>query len=179
MKIKLLFNWHFWYEVRYKVKCFFNPKQEWLTNIIPDTHCDKVELIPRLLFKCLEHYVEVELKQYHSYGLGEYNWSDEVDAGFITQAKADDYVKRDEELLEAYRWIKNGRRDIDKQINEAYPETEFDEVFFEREDGNYDMVFSDERKEAYKEVSRLEALKLEKDMEAMQIIVKYHQRLWT
>ena len=162
----------------YKVKCFFKPKQEWLTDVIPDTYCDKVELIPRLLFKCLTHYVEVERQQPHVRSFG-YTWEEELEKGYISQEEVNKYQKVDEDLIKAYSWIKNGRRNIDKQIDEAYPETNFDEIFLKREDGDYEMVSSDERKEAYKEVNRLEAIKLKKDIEAMQIIVKYHQRLWT
>ena len=81
MKIKQLFYNHFWFDLYYKVKCFFKPKQEWLTDVIPDTHCDKVELIPRLLFKCLEHYVEVERKVEWVHDLG-YDWAEEVEQRF-------------------------------------------------------------------------------------------------
>ena len=178
MKIKLLFNWHFWYDLRYRVKCFFKPRQEWLTDVIPDTHCDKVELIPRMLFKCLVHYVEVEMRNDWTHDLG-HTYEEDLKLGYVSQEYVDRVMKTDKDLLKAYKWIKEGRVDLNQKIDDAYPETEFDDVFFEREDGNYDMVFSDERKEAYKEVDRLEAIKLKKDMEAMQIIVKYHQTLWT
>jgi hypothetical protein len=178
MKIKTLFYCQFWRDLHHKIKCLFNPRQEWLTDVIPDTYCDKAELIPRLLFKCLEHYVEVERQQPHVRSFG-YAWEEELEKGYISQEEVDRYQKVDKDLIKAYSWIKNGRRNIDKQIDEAYPETNFDEIFLKTEDGDYEMVSSDERKEAYKEVNRLEAIKLKKDIEAMQIIVKYHQRLWT
>ena len=178
MKIKLLFNWHFWYDLKCKIECFFKPRQEWLTDVIPDTYCDKAELIPRLLFKCLEHYVEVERQQPHVHSFG-YSWEEELEKGYISQEEVNKYQKVDKDLIKAYSWIKNGRPNIDKQIDEAYPDTEFDDVFFKREDGNYEMKLSDERKESYKEVNRLEEIKSNKDKEAMQIIVKHYVTLWT
>jgi len=178
MKIKQLFYCQFWHDAYYKIKCFFKPKQEWLTDVIPDTYCDKVELIPRLLFECLIHYVEVERQQPHARSFG-YSWEEELEKGYTSQEEVNRYQKVDKDLIKAYSWIKNGRANIDKQIDEAYPDTGFDDVFFKREDGNYEMVSSHERKEAYEEVNRLEEIKSNKDKEAMQIIVKYHQRLWT
>ena len=165
MKLKLLFNIHYWLELKYKVQCFFCPKQEWLTNVIPDTYCDKVELIPRVLFKCLEHYVEVERKVKWVHDLG-YDWAEEVEQRFVSQAYADEQMKIDKEILKAYNWIKTDRIEIDEQIDNAYPPIE-------------EMVTSDERTKCYDKVNKLEAIKVKKDSEAMRLIVKYHQRLWT
>ena len=181
MKLKPLFNSQYWWELKYKVQCFFYPKQEWLTNVIPDTFCDKVELIPQMLFKCLEHYVEVERKVKWVHDIG-YNWEEEVKLKFVSQAYADEQMKIDKELMKAYTWIKSGRNKIDKQIDAAYPPSEpFENLFSESrsEDGHYKLVVSDERAECYKEVSRLEAIKLKKDKECMRTIIKHHHRLWT
>jgi len=115
MKIKLLFNWHFWYDIKYKVECFFKPRQEWLTDVIPDTYCDKVELIPRLLFKCLEHYVEVECKQDHVHDL-DHDWSEQIKNKIVTQDYADRLMLRNSELLEAYEYITRGRPSLDERI---------------------------------------------------------------
>ncbi|NVM37764.1 MAG: hypothetical protein HWN81_19390 [Candidatus Lokiarchaeota archaeon] len=181
MKLKLLFNRHFWWDFKYRVQCFFKPKQKWLTEVIPDTFCDKVELIPRLLFKCLEHYVEVECKQDHIYDIG-YDWSEELKNGHVDQDYADDRMKRDKALLEAYNWIKVGRIEFDKQIDAAYPPSQNWDELFEKsatEDGYYELVVSDERSACYKEVFRLEKIKLDRDKECMHTIIKYHERLWT
>lgn len=184
MKLRLLKYPQFWWDTWYSVKCFFKPKQEWLHDVIPDTYCDKVELIPQLLFKCLEHYVEVELKSDHVADL-EYDWEYDVKKGHISQEYADNQIKRQKDILKAYKWIKTGRGELEKQINDAYPETdwrkEVDDVFIKSEEheGFYEMKISDERKACYKEVTRLESLKVKKDTEAMRIIVKHHQTLWT
>jgi hypothetical protein len=177
MKIKQLFYSHFWFDLYYKVKCFFKPKQEWLTDVIPDTYCDKVELIPRLLFKCLEHYVEVERKVEWVHDLG-YDWAEEIRLKFVSQSYADQQMKIDKEILKAYNWIKTGRIEIYEQIDNAYPPyTPIEEMFNESKtvDGHYELVTS----ECYEKVSKLEAIKVKKDTEAMRIIIKHYQTLWT
>ena len=185
MKLKLLLDRHFWWDLKYKIECFFNPEQEWLTEVIPDTYCDKVELIPRLLFKCLEHYVEVERKQEYIQDLG-YDWAEEVEKKFITQEQADTYIKRDKEVLKAYNWIKTGRVELEKQIDDAYPplgdwSEGLDDMYTESEEheGFYEMKISDERRACYREVARLEDLKLKKDKKCMRVIIKHYEHLWT
>ena len=181
IKFKLLLNKHFWLDLKYKIKCFFCPKQEWLTDVIPDTFCDKVELIPNLLFACLVDYIEVEKKKTYVNDIG-YDWAEELKDGFVTQTYVDAVNLRDEELMKAYDYIKRGRDVIQARIEWAYPPTQpFDELFTESRaaDGHYELVVSPERTECYKEVNRLEAIKLEKDKECMRIIVKHHHQLWT
>ena len=181
IKFKLLSNKHFWFDLKYKIKCFFYPKQEWLTNVVPDTFCDKVELIPKVLFACLVDYIEVEKKQYFVHDIG-YDWAEELKDGFVTQNYVDAVNLRDEELMKAYRYIKLDRDRLDLQIDEAYPPSlPFNELFTDSRlvEGHYELVVSPERTECYKEVNRLEAIKLEKDKECMRIIVKHHHQLWT
>lgn len=181
MKLKLLFNKHYWWDLQYKVKCFFYPKQEWLTGVIPDTYCDKVELIPRMLFKCLEHHVEVERKVNWVHDVG-YDWAEEVKLKFVSQSYADEQMKVDKELMKAYNWIKTGRDGIDEQIDAAYPPREPLETLFSKSetvDGHYEITVSPEQTACYKEVGRLEAIKLKKDKDCMRTIIKHHHRLWT
>ena len=181
MKIKQLFYIQFWYDLHYKVKCFFNPKQEWLTDVIPDTYCDKVELIPRLLFACLVDYVEVECKQDHVHDL-EHDWSEQIKNKIVTQDYVDRLMIRDSELLEAYEYIKRGRPSLDERIDAAYPkDLDFDSAFKLSGDSSqhYEYSPSKERSECYKEVNRLETIKHEKDKKYMRVIIKHHQSLWT
>lgn len=168
----------YWWELWYNVKCFFKPKQEWLTDVIPDTYCDKVELIPRVLFECLVHFVEVELKSDHVADL-EYDWAEDVKMGYITQEYADDQIKRQKDLLKAYKWITEGRLKIEEEIEQSYPSVDTDSMLIKREDGHYDMNVPDDVKECYDVINKLEATKIKKDTEAMRIIVKHHQTLWT
>ena len=169
---------YFWSDLYYKVRCFFKPKQEWLTDVIPDTYCDKVELIPRLLFKCLEHYVEVERKSEWVHDLG-YDWADEVKQRFVSQSYADEQMKIDKEILKAYNWIKTGRNEIDEQIDEAYPNINVDDMLVKRDDGHYDVSLTKDNESCYDKVNKLEVIKAKKDTEAMRIIVKHYQTLWT
>ena len=179
---KLLLNSHFWFELKDSISCFFKPKQEWLTEVIPDTWCDKVELVPRLLFTCLVHYIEVERKREWIYDV-DYDWSDELKKGQVSQDYVDSVQLRDKQLMKAYEYIKTGRKHMEDRIDAAYPPSQsWDEMFAKdgpKEDGYYELVVSDERLECYKEVHRLEAIKLEKDKECMRIIIKNHEHLWT
>ena len=102
MKLKLLLNRYFWFDLKYKIKCFFYPKQKWLTDVIPNTFCDKVELIPNLLFACLVDYIEVEKKQNFIRDVG-YDWAEELKDGFVTQTYVDAVNLREEELSWACR----------------------------------------------------------------------------
>jgi len=181
IKFKLLSHRHFWFDLKYKIKCFFYPKQEWLTDVIPNTFCDKVELIPNLLFACLVDYIEVEKKQNFIHDIG-YDWAEELKDGFVTQTYVDAVNLREEELMKAYDYIKRGRNAIQARIDAAYPpRRDLDEMFEKstKHEGYYELTVSPERTECYKEVNRLEAIKLEKDKECMRIIIKHHHQLWT
>ena len=181
MKLKLLLNKHSWFDLKYKIKCFFYPKQKWLTDVIPNTFCDKVELIPNLLFACLVDYIEVEKKQNFIRDVG-YDWAEELKDGFVTQTYVDAVNLREEELIKAYNYIKTGRDAIEEQINEAYPPREPLSKLFTKSktvDGHYELVVSAERTACYKEVNRLETIKIEKDKECMRTIIKHHHQLWT
>lgn len=180
MKIKKIFYSNFWWETWYNIKCFFKPKQEWLTDIIPDTHCDKVELIPSLLFKCLVQYVEVEMQNDWTHGIG-YTYEEELKLGYVTQEYVDHVMKIDKDLLKAYKWIVEGRVELKEKIDDAYPPSKsISDMFTKTEDGNYSMnPISEEDSACYAEVTRLEIILSDKDIEAMQIIVKHHNSLWT
>ena len=178
MKIKLLFNWHFWYDLKYKVKCFFKPRQEWLTDVIPDTYCDKVELIPRMLFKCLVHYVEVERQADHLFPL-DHDYTEDVREGRISPIEVDVNQKVDRDILKAYKWIVDGRPKLEEKIDNTYPSVDIDSMIVKREDGHFDMNIPDDVKACYSKINKLEALKIKKDTEAMRLIVKHHQSLWT
>lgn len=180
-KPRLLLNRHFWWDLKYNIKCFFNPKQKWLTDVIPKTFCDKVELIPCLLFKCLEHYVEVERKQGYIHDLG-YDWAEELKEGRVSQDYVDSVTSVDKELLDAYNWIKIGRVELEKRIDDAFPPMEhLDDIFkkSKTEEGYYEIHISEERKAAYKEVTRLENIKVDGDNECMHTIIKHRIKLWT
>lgn len=186
MKLKRLFNKFFWYDLQYKISGFFNPRQKWLTKQIPNTWCDKVELIPRTLFACLVHFVEEEN------GLRDkYDYTIDIEKGHIKQEHVDEIVARDSELRSVYTYITQERPSLEKQLEQSYPKPvgdkhDFDSIFEPCEDGSgYLKLASCEKRygmsfeEAYKEVNRIEALIADKNMWAMTTIVKYHEYLWT
>ena len=178
----LLFNSFYWWDFRYKLEAFFNPRQKWLTKTIPNTWCDKVTLIPHLLFSCLIHYVEDEK------GLQDHiDWTEDLEKGYISQEYVDSVKNTDNELREVYNYIKTERPELEKQHKNSYPtpsSKEINDLFVKVEDGNYTMrscedLYGMSYKEAYAETYRLEALIEEKDMWAMNTIIKHYQKMWT
>ena len=178
----LLFNSFYWWDLKYKIQAWFKPRQKWLTRTIPNTWCDKVALIPHLLFACLVHYVEEEK------GLqDETDWSDDLEKGYVSQEYVDNVKATDSELRAVYNYIKVERPDLEKQHDNSYPtrsSAEINDLFVEDADGNCTMrscedLYGMSYAEAYAETTRLEKLIEEKDMWALQTIIKHYQRLWT
>jgi hypothetical protein len=178
----LLFNSFYWWDLKYKIQAWFKPRQKWLTRTIPNTWCDKVTLIPHLLFACLVHYVEEEK------GLqDEIDWSDDLEKGYVSQEYVDNVKATDSELRAVYNYIKVERPDLEKQHDNSYPtrsSAEINDLFVEDADGNCTMrscedLYGMSYAEAYAETTRLEKLIEEKDMWALQTIIKHYQKLWT
>lgn len=177
----LLFNSFFWWDVRYRISAFFNPRQKWLTKTIPNTWCDKVSLIPHLLFTCLIHYVEKEE------GLSDnYDYAEDLEKGYVSQQYVDSVLETDRELREVYNYIKVERPQLEEQHENSYPTptSKATDFFVKGADGHYTMRSCEELygfpyKEAYAETHRLEALLEEKDAWAMNTIVKHYQKMWT
>lgn len=160
----MLFNSLWRHDVYYGFKCFFNPKQKWLTKEIPNTWCDKVELIPRLLFASLIHFVEKEN------GLSQLNvnWDDDLKAGFISQEYIDNVNKTYGELKDVYEYVKNEREGLHKLLSESYPP-------FPLPPEMKSMKYE----ELYGETNRIEELICNKDRWAMHTIVTHVGCLWT
>ena len=160
----MLFN-RFWrHDVYYGFTSYFNPRQKWLTKEIPNTWCDKVELIPRLLFACLIDFVEKEK------GLNQLDidWSDDLEKGYVSQDYVDNVIKVYSELKDVYNYIKTERPSLQKQHDESYPDYPLPA---DMKNLPYD--------ELYSETNRLEKLIEEKDQWAMHAIVTRVGYLWT
>jgi hypothetical protein len=84
-------------ELTVDIREFFFPRQRWLTGKIPNHWCDKVELLPILIFESLIHYVEVEQ------GLDSRDWNVDVHGNSLA------------ELTEAYRYAKTIRHRLKKK----------------------------------------------------------------
>jgi hypothetical protein len=180
----LLFNSFFWWDVKYQIEAWFNPRQKWLTKTIPNTWCDKTTLIPNILFTCIEHYVEKEdgLSQL------DVDWSTEVAGGHVTQNYVDDVNITYSELRDVYNYVKHERAALQTAHDNSYPKLlpGVTSIFAQCDSskGSRRMLTCEEQygmsyAEAYAETNRLETLIAEKDMWAMQIIIKHHQILWT
>lgn len=176
----LLFNRFFWNDLKYQISAWFNPRQKWLTETIPNTWCDKTTLIPHLLFECLIHYVEKEK------GLqDQIDWSEDLKAGYVSQEYVNDHQNRDALLRAVYNYVKTERLELEAAHDNSYPIplSPAKDLFTKNEDGNRTMrscedVYGMAYAEAYAETNRLEKLIEEKDLWAMNTIVKYHQYLW-
>lgn len=171
-------------ELKWDIICYFRPRQQWLVDKLPRQFCDKVELIPLVLFEILVNFVEDEE------GL-EGIWGDR----YLNDEYSEDYrIIREpirKELEEIYEYIKKDRPELEKQLDLSYPKpldggNFFDHITEVGEDGKkmYQMksceqIYGLSYKEAYAEVHRLEALIEERDTWAMIGIIKNREHLWT
>jgi len=135
-----------------KVSFFFKPRHRWIKKHIQyNRWCDKVELIPKFLFGCVIHYVDEE-KCFERI-----DWDSDPE-----------HKKFAKELKKCYEYAKNGRDDLEKQIDKAYPKI-----------GNLEEK-PDLRsyKEKYAEVHRLEAEIDKLDKRYMTWIVANKDFMW-
>lgn len=140
---------------------FFNPRQKWLTKVIPNTWCDKVELVPTVNFAILVDFVESEK------GLSQLdlNWSDDLKNGYVSQEYIDNVNRVYGELKDVYTYIKVERPHLEKQLSESYP------PFPDSKDVPYSV--------AYSEVNRIEKCLADKDTWALLKIIEHRGCLWT
>lgn len=146
------------------VKDFFNPRQKWLTKVIPNHWCDKTELVPLLLLAILIDFVEKEN------GLDQLTIDWESERAFVSQEYIDAVMTNYGELKEAYEYIKHERPILQAAHDESYPEIDLSNGRFGTKEP-YEI--------AYRENNRLEKELQDKDLKAMMTIVKHHQLLWT
>lgn len=171
-------------DLYWKIQGYFSPQQRWLTRVIPRTYCDKVELVPRVLFAILIDFVEKEK------GLSQLdmNWSKELADGHVTQSYIDDIHTTYGELRDAYNYVKYERDKLQVLHDNSYPKPlpGTADWFAPVSDvsGTRRMLTCEERygmsyAEAYAETNRLEALIEERDQTAMMTVVKHVKTLWT
>jgi len=149
-----------------------NPRQKWLTKKIPRTWCDKVALIPTVLYACIINFAE----------------KDGEDA--FDSIVWDDRVEREEaykKLKEVYIWAKTGRAEFQEKINNAYPNLSdnFEDWFKIDESGEDKLVVNSiyqrsgkTYEELYGEVNRLEGEFNKLDKIYMSNIIEYLDYLW-
>ena len=153
----------------YKISSWFNPRQKWLTKVIPNIWCDKVELVPLLLFTVLIDFVEQEK------GLDQLDvdWSEDLRAGYVIQEYVDDIQTKYGLLRQVYAYVKTDRKIFHDRMNEAYP-SELP-TFITNGNSTSEEPYATK----YREVIRLRKLIEEKDQWAMKAIVEHVGVLWT
>lgn len=157
-------NKYFWNQKWSEVKAYFNPRQKWLTKVIPNTWADKTWLVPNLLFAILIDFVEEEK------GLSQLdiNWDEE--RAFVSDEYIKEVMTSYGELKEAYEYLKNEREALKEAHANSYPEI----VMTDK-----GMTTKEPFEIAYAENNRIEAELKEKDMKTMMTIVKHYEILWT
>ena len=89
----------YWRDLRYKIKCFFNPRNKWVSKAVSNQWRDKDILFKEILFAGIIHYVEEEK------ALSNMTWK----------------AKEKEKIVEIYNWAKAGRFIMEREIADAYP----------------------------------------------------------
>ena len=166
MKSKFLNPW-FWLYCWTDIKCFFNPRQRWLTKKIPNHWCDKVELIRIVLFESLVHYVDEE-KCFDVLA-----WDEEDIEGCDLNLKTFFNEKRERKakIIKCYDYITKQRPQLSADLDKAYPEFDIDDILQICKTMNY--------LETYGEVNRIETLIEKLDNETLSTILELRERLWT
>ena len=174
-------------EFYWKIRGIFIPQQRWLTRVIPRTYCDKVELVPRVLFAVLVDFVENEK------GLSQLDidWSKELADSHVTQSYINNIKCTYGELRDAYHYVKYERDALQAAHDDSYPEmlpgvhSIFEDTAFFPAGTKSSCMRSCETlygmryAEAYAETNRLEALIEERDQVAMMTIIRHVKVLWT
>ena len=152
--------WIYYRFLDYKslISSFFFPRQKWLTKIIPNTWCDKTELIPSILYECLKHYVEKE-KCFETV-----DWDHHII-----------YKDAAKDIKECYKWITEDRPKIQAEIDRIISGgwSGVDSLIRELQSPTktYD--------ERYPNLNNLELELENKDTHYLSLIVKHRGYLWT
>jgi hypothetical protein len=173
----------FWRDdVIYPITTWFNPRQKWLTKVIPNTWCDKVELIPLVNFAILIDFVEKE----NGLNQLDMDWEQEMRDGHVSQDYIDKVMHVYGELKAVYNYIKVEKPQLEKDLENSYPKrlVPIDQVFIPLPCGGAQMastetIYGGSYNEVYAVTNRLEKLIDEKDTWALQKIIEHRHCLWT
>jgi hypothetical protein len=155
----------FWYE---QISSRLRPRNKWLTKKLPRTWCDKVELIPIVLYEMVIHFVE--------------------DEKCFERLEYRDIPEEEKMIKEIYDWAKTGRKAFIEKIDNSYPpleETEFVRIETGEVDGRgrpyYELKSKSKKsyEELYGELNKLEAEFTSIDNKYLSWIVLNRERLWT
>ena len=163
---KLLTSWY-WNQLWWNIKCFFNPRQKWLTKKIPNHWCDKVELIRIVLFESLVHYVDGE----KCFEVLAWEEEDYKDIGLNWKTLLNEKQERKAKILKCYDYITKQRPQLCIDLDKSYPEFNIDDLVAVRKTINY--------LDTYGEAIRIEKLIEKLDNETLSTILELRQGLWT
>lgn len=161
------FSWQ--YNVKWAICNFFNPKQKWLTKKISNSWQDKVELMRTLLFEMVVHFVEKEME-------------------IVDWDATEGHQQVAAELREVYKYIKEERPALEKELDAAYPPMRND--WFKKSDEpvrevdgvkfyTYNFTTTEEEKKCYERVHEIEAKIDELDQKHLHTIINNRQAMWT
>jgi hypothetical protein len=166
----LPYNWQrFYYD---KVKTIFKPHHSRLRKVIPRQWHDLTSLIVDVNFEMIKSFYE-----------------DEYSKGIVDWESDEHHSKFAKWLEDSYKYITVERPILEKQMNDSYPETKWDDMFGEPKKDDHGnvtrtMKSCEERygkpyEEIYGEVNRLETLIDKKDTEVLTELIKNRNYFWT
>ena len=112
---------NFWYE---QVSSRINPRQKWLTKVIPRTWCDKTSLIPLVNFEMVTDFVDGE----KCFENTEYEGDGKVRETFAKELRA------------CYNYIKVERPALQKLHDDSYPEPGKSAGSYKKDYGETDRI---------------------------------------
>jgi hypothetical protein len=142
-----------WYSLRYHVKTFFRPENEMIRKAVSKRHADITSIILDVNFAII-----LQFKK-------------EADASCVDWQAHDSHAEFKKWLDAACVWISEGRANLEKEKDRAYPDISLSE-----------LLKPSSRKECnnlYKEVYRLEALIEQTDENVLTQMIKYRNYFWT
>ena len=142
-----------WSNFKYKISCFFKPRNSWVKQSIPRQWIDLDNVYENIVFAGLINFVEKEKCFEVS------TWST------IEEKKAK------KKIQEIYKWIKSGRFELQKKIDDAYPEVALDKF----ENGISTKTY----RQLYGKVIQLEKLLEDTDTKYMVWLIENRKILWT
>lgn len=141
-----------WRQLKYFLRTLFFPENALIRNSIPKRGCDVTHLITVMNFAAILQFKEEADKSV-------VNWNDE---------HTEEFKKW---LDSAVVWIKEGKANLEKKLDEAYPD-----IYLIR---SVPTLGEEQIKDLYKEVKRLEELIEQTDENILVQMIKYRDYFWT
>lgn len=142
-----------WRSLRYRVKTFFRPENEMIRKAVPKRYADTTSIILDVNFAII-----LQFKK-------------EADASRVDWQAHESHAEFKKWLDSACVWINEGRANLEKERDNAYPSRDISELL--------ELSDLEECNDLYKEVNRLEALIEQTDENILTQMAKYRNFFWT